>query len=79
MLRKPILIMKFWCGIAALNPLDIRECMGDLTVDEDNPILKAEQEAQVGSFPLLLETLHSDTLQYACCGFQHHSNTDLSQ
>jgi len=53
--------MKFWCGIAALNPSDIRECMGDLTVDEDNPILKAEQEAQVGSFPLLLETLHSDT------------------
>jgi hypothetical protein len=63
----------------SLNPSDIRECMGDLTVDEDNPILKAEQEAQVGSFPLLLETLHSDTLQYACCGFKHHSNTDLSQ
>ncbi|KAH9553973.1 hypothetical protein CY35_08G040700 [Sphagnum magellanicum] len=32
----------------SLNPSDIRECMGDLTVDEDNPILKAEQEAQVG-------------------------------
>jgi len=26
--------MKFWCGIAALNPSDIRDCMGDLTVDE---------------------------------------------
>jgi len=34
MLRKPILILKFWCGIAALNPSDIHECMGDLTCDE---------------------------------------------
>jgi len=36
-----------WCWIAALNPSDVRDCMGDLEADKENPILQGEQEAQV--------------------------------
>jgi hypothetical protein len=32
----------------SLDPSDVRDCMGDLEADKENPILQGEQEAQVG-------------------------------
>ncbi|CAM6042520.1 unnamed protein product [Sphagnum compactum] len=33
----------------SIKPSHVRECMGDPELDQDNPILKREQEAQVGT------------------------------
>lgn len=44
--------------------MEINKCMGDPDADDDNPVLKAEQDAQVGTFlvsfqNILYFTLHS--------------------
>jgi hypothetical protein len=45
-------VLVLWILVAAIKPSDVRECMGDPELDQDNPILKREQEAQVRcSFP----------------------------
>jgi hypothetical protein len=45
-------VLVLWILVAAIKPSDVRECMGDPELDQDNPILKREQEAQVHcSFP----------------------------
>jgi hypothetical protein len=53
-------VLVLWILIAAIKPSDVRECMGDPELDQDNPILKREQEAQVHcSFPSFFSFLFS--------------------